>query len=442
MVEEAFARSSLPVVERLFLGEQVVSEHDVQNAVADCLPLYATSATLQHAGTSKESIQEGSIMLLPMKNAITKNDVMCGPRGTETMSRWVQAAEADRRVIGGVIDMDSPGGESHAMFQMVAALQNTQKPWVAITRYGSATSAMQGIAAACNEIHSEDDNDKFGSIGTMMTFLDMYKAMSEKLKTKVEPIYASKSTEKNGAYMAALKGDYAPLRAQLLDPLNERFIAMMQSLRNITDDKKVFAGRTYYAEEAKSVGLIDVTGSSLEQAVARVEELHKKKNGGATISLHIGNNPSNTTNNTNMDLFKFKSKTPSVKALESLVNANGDLTAEMATAAQAELDAMNAGVILVPKTKDIPNVEALNKHVAALTGRATAAEARVKELETENTALKAKPKGEEPVKEPSASADPKVANPGDVNLDELQHNKDADALLGDPSEIKKQTEKA
>lgn len=440
MIEESFAQSMLPFVQELLTtGGQQQTDAQVQAAVAKTLPYYASNATLQHIATRKEDIQTGSVMILPIKNAITKNDVNCGPRGTETMAAWVRSSEADERVLGGVIDFDTPGGESQAMFQLMGALQNTQKPWIAITRYGKATSAGQGIASACDEIFSEDANDVFGSVGTMMTFLNMYESMSATLKTKVQPLYATKSTEKNGAYMAALAGNFKPLQEELLDPMNERFINTIKSLRNITDDGKVFAGKTYYAEEAKSIGLIDRTGATLEEAVARVEELSKKKRMGGTVSLHVATPKSNTTTPKAMSKGFFGlTSTTGIKSVLELLEAK-EKTPELLTAAQAELDALNTGLFIVPKNDAVGNVDALNKHIEALSTRATAAETKATELESklavatkEVEKLGGKPKSDDAVVEPAAKKDPAAPGKDTFNEDELPWNKEADERLGTP----------
>lgn len=444
MIEESFAHSSLPMVQRMLMGlpDEILTEEQRQEAIARTLPFHVTSATIQHAATRKEDIQQGSVMVLPMKNAITKNDVFCGPRGTETMSAWVRAAEADTRVLGGVIDMDTPGGESMAMFQMVATLQSAQKPWVAITRFGKATSAGQGIAAACDEVHSTDPNDLFGSIGTMMTFLNMFEAMSAELKTKVQPLYATKSSAKNGAYMAAIKGDFGPLRAQLLDPMNERFIGMMNEMRSITDDGKVFAGQTYYAEEALSIGLIDKTGSSLEEAVARVEELASKRTvvapkAAAAVVPAATTKP--TVTNPSSHMFGFKKET---KAIEALMTAKeGERTDEMLTAAQNELDAKGAGFMLVPQTDKIKSVAQLNAHLEALEARATKAEGELTKAQARVAELEIAPKSEKTATEPAAKKDPATPVNDDVDLDDLQHNKDSDAALSWKKPVAKKDEK-
>ena len=128
-------------------------------------------------------------------------------------------------------------------------------------------------------------------------------------------------------------------------------------------------------------------------------------------------------------MFGFN-KTVKTQSLQALMSAKeGERTDEMLSAAQTELDEMGSGFMLVPQTKDIKSVSDLNAHVKALETRATKAEGELTKAQARVTELEAMPKSDKTGTEPAAKKDPAAPVNDDVNLDDLQHNKDSDATL-------------
>ena len=87
-----------------------------------------------------------------------------------------------------------------------------------------------------------------------------------------------------------------------------------------------------------------------------------------------------------MSLFKSR-----FAKLETFVNAkDGERTPDMLKAAQAELDAAGAKVILVPHSEGISSPEQLDKHIDTLKTDATEAKAEAKKAQDALTELKGK----------------------------------------------------
>lgn len=105
--------------------------------------------------------------------------------------------------------------------------------------------------------------------------------------------------------------------------------------------------------------------------------------------------------------------------LEAFVTAKADeRTPDMLAAAQAELDAAGAKLILVPHSEGITNGAELDKHIEGLKSAATAANADAKKAQDALTELK----GKRVVDETRSTAD--AGNGGD---DKGQENEEATA---------------
>lgn len=229
--------------------------------------------------------EPGLVMVMNVRGAIMKDD-WCGAPGTGTMARWLQEANDTAEVDGVVLDIDSPGGDGYAMFQLAQALERMQKPSVGIVNAGMACSAAYGIGAKCTKLLSGSGVDEFGSVGTYIQLRDWTKWEREKGIT-THTIAATRSTQKLAAFKQALKADpdnpedkhYETIRAQRIDPFNERFIAMVQAARpDAKDERGVFEGRVFLADEALELGLIDSTGHTLSDAIHMVRTLRNSSN--------------------------------------------------------------------------------------------------------------------------------------------------------------------
>ncbi len=273
-ITQDYALGYLPIIARALRGEivPVVKDEELE-------PYSATPSAAP--GQQKQTL------VMQIRGAITKYDQECGPRGMESYGRWLEQAYADNSINGIVLKIDSGGGEGNAMFHLTNILSKRNKPVVALVD-GMAASAAYGIAAATDEVILSGKTNMVGSIGTFITMMDV-RGYFEKEGIKLHEVYATKSTEKNQEYLQALEGNYKPLKANLLDPFNELFHSEVKANRPGLD-KTVFAGRTYMAEEAISLGLADGMGN-MEFAVQRVQDLSKSFQSSVSMGFFTKNKP-------------------------------------------------------------------------------------------------------------------------------------------------------
>jgi ClpP class serine protease len=95
----------------------------------------------------------------------------------------------------------------------------------------------------------------------------------EKQGVVFHEINASASTDKNAAFAEARKGNYEPLVEQVLDPINEVFMATMRKHRGLKDE--LMTGKTYIASAAIANGMADRIGT-LDQLVEHIKNVNSK----------------------------------------------------------------------------------------------------------------------------------------------------------------------
>ena len=232
-------------------------------------------APLAETGNEGKANGKKVVAIIPLHGTMIKYGTMCA-YGADEIAEAIDAAAADKKVIGIVLDIDSGGGAVDAVAPLVDAIRRTKamgKPVVACCDL--CASAAYWTACECNEIMAANAiSSEFGSIGVMMQFPD-YAKYYEKEGIKVHTIYSNLSAYKNAPFEAAKKGEYESIKAEELDPLARKFQANVRAKRAGKLDENVegiLSGKVFYAEDALKNGLIDSIGT-LDRAVSRVREI-------------------------------------------------------------------------------------------------------------------------------------------------------------------------
>jgi protease-4 len=161
---------------------------------------------------------------------------------------------------------------------MEDAIRNAQKSKPVVAFSDLAASAAYWTASSADLIIASNDiSSEFGSIGVMMSFMDI-RPMWEKEGVKFHKIYAPESNYKNLPFEKALEGDYDLIKSEELSPLAKRFQkAVRQNRKGKVDitQKGILNGKMYYARDAVKVGLADEIGNR-EYAIRRAVELASK----------------------------------------------------------------------------------------------------------------------------------------------------------------------
>lgn len=231
------------------------------------------SMGLRMGGSALQNAPAGSIAVIQLNGPVIKNSQFCGPRGTLDIAADFEAAFANPNITGIIFEMETGGGAALAVKPLADVLLNKNKPVIALTGDVIA-SAGYYLAVYCDEIMAQHPQSIVGSIGTMISFMDVKPAL-EKQGVKFHEVYATKSTKKNNTFKEALAGNYEPIVAKMLDPMNELFLADVKAQRGekiSQTEKDIYAGETYTATDALALGMIDSIGS-FKEAVARIQTL-------------------------------------------------------------------------------------------------------------------------------------------------------------------------
>ena len=189
-------------------------------------------------------------------NGVIISDSTSSTRGMrEIASQSIQMAQ-DKRIKSFVLYANSGGGASGAVEIMTDAISYIQndlgKKVVAfIPQAGCAYSAMYGIISACSEIYSAHEMNGFGSVGTMIEFEGKAHESVDSNGYKTVRLYATKSVQKNKSFEDAISTDnYEMIVSEMLDPINERFINLVQTNRPQLKGTNFDDGRIVFAKDA------------------------------------------------------------------------------------------------------------------------------------------------------------------------------------------------
>lgn len=266
MIDTGYAGALAPKVAKLIQGKEVSFDQPVIESRT-----VEVGAETSNGG-NPSTTESKTIAIVSIRGVITKDDQFCGPEGTESMNKTIKGFINNKAIDAIVLDMDTPGGQANFLDTLANTIKSSDKP--IISYYNSlCASAGYYIASATDEIYASEPNDRVGSIGVVISFADM-RGMFEKMGIKLHEVYATQSSEKNKLFSDALEGDYKALRAELLDPFAEQFIAAVKDKRTITNES-VFKGATFNSDKAIELGLIDGV-KTFDQALDRAAELATK----------------------------------------------------------------------------------------------------------------------------------------------------------------------
>ena len=254
----------MPVVNAFFNRQQVALEPLPELSLA----AFKMSADGDSVQISGEEEQARRVMVVPVHGGMTKYDT-CESYGTSRIAARIQKHLSDPSVVGFVIDIDSPGGASNAVYPLVEAIRKIKaagKPVIA--HCDSCYSAAYWVASQCDAVFADNELSGFGSIGAYAQFLDDRE--DKQTGFKVVTVYAPESKDKNIAYREALDGKPEKMQA-LLSKLVLSFHAAVKAGRPTlkADADGVLSGADFQAGDAVAVGLADGM-STLDQCIENV----------------------------------------------------------------------------------------------------------------------------------------------------------------------------
>lgn len=211
------------------------------------------------------------IAVLDVQGPILRNGDLCS-YGSKEHRDLIMRASDDERVIGFLVEVNSPGGSSEAKYDYEQALEYARSKGKIIIGHidGMACSAGYALMALCDEIYYTNFHNEVGCIGTMCA---MYTQKDGDVNTITQErcvkIYADGSPYKNKEYRDAAEGHYEGILQELNKSCNY-FQELVKSRRpKVTEEQ--LKGYTYEAGEVVGT-LVDGEGS-FDFCVSRIQEL-------------------------------------------------------------------------------------------------------------------------------------------------------------------------
>ena len=285
------------------------------------------------------------IALIKLNGPITLNGG-ASSIGMKKLSDLMLKMNQDSRIKAFIVYADSGGGASGAVEVMSDTINliKKDKPVIGlIQKGGMAASACFGIISACTEIYSESEMNIVGSAGTMIQFAGRKANVEDDNKVKHVRLYATKSKKKNKGFEEALNNDnYTVLVDDLLDPINESFLTLIESNRPVLKGTNFNDGHTVFSKEA--IGTFIDGIKSMDEVVESLE---------SSLTPSLTNNSSNNLNTNTMNRAELKSKHPEVyneiyadgakAGAAAEQDRSGAWLAHIATDPKAVIEGINSG---------------------------------------------------------------------------------------------------
>lgn len=248
------------------------------------------------------------IGIINLNGVITKNGGE-STYGTKQLSSRMIQMSLDSRIKGFMIITDSGGGATSAVRLMqdsINEVKKTKPVYGLIEKGGMAGSAAYAILTACTAIYAESEMSVVGSSGTMIQFSGKPNGTVDKDGEKHITLYASKSTMKNKGFVEAIENDnYKVLVNDVLDPINDSFLADELDNRPLLKGTNYDDGHTKFAKE--SVG-------TFIDGIASQDEVISMILSGKTNTDSNKNSNNNPNSNTKMNKAEIKSAHPEAYA--------------------------------------------------------------------------------------------------------------------------------
>lgn len=273
--------------------------------------------------------------------------------GTKDISTQMLRMANDNRVKGFILKVDSGGGSSNAVSLLsdtINEVKKTKPVYTLVEKGGTMASAAYGIGSAGNKIFAEDKMSQVGSIGTMISFEGKKSNTTDKNGLKNIVLYASKSTMKNKAFEEALNNDnYKPLINELLDPVNENFINLVQSNRPILKGTNFDDGHTEFAKN---------TVGKFIDGIASFDEVVEMVLNDSKINSNTNKNSSNLKSK-KMTKEELKNSHPELynEVYKEGITAEQNRVGSWMVHASTDLEAVQAGIA---SGKEVSSVDTQN----------------------------------------------------------------------------------
>lgn len=215
----------------------------------------------------------GQFAHLKLSGAMQQEDFL-STQGIQTLAAQIRQADSSPNIDGILIEANTGGGELLAGQTLRNAIKDAKKPVLVYAHY-LASAGIWGTLFA-DHIMAAGKGSEFGSIGV---FTQINKQFLGYYKEHVMAVYSRKSPNKNKDFRSLLDGDASVLEDSVTQA-DEIFMADVRRNRPLAGDiEGTLSGAMFYADEAKSRGLVDSIGTFAD-AVAQLGRMARAQKQG------------------------------------------------------------------------------------------------------------------------------------------------------------------
>jgi protease-4 len=246
--------------EKYFLKEDL-SQKERINAFVSLLNDKANVINLDKG----QKIPKGSVAQIDMKGPLMKYSGLC-TYGADEIVNALYEIDSNSMIDAIVCYMDGPGGSASAIAPFIEYGKHKTKPVVVLFEQCCSAHFYAALGFADHIMAANNISAMIGSLGIVMTAQDNREYLKQKGIITHE-IYPKESEHKNEAFRLAMDGKYELISEEILSPLAIKFQNQaIKSRPNLIQEKGVLTGKTFFADEALRLNMIDSIGS-MRQAV-------------------------------------------------------------------------------------------------------------------------------------------------------------------------------
>jgi ClpP class serine protease len=243
---------------------------------------------------TNEDVQ--GIAIINLNGVITVDGGMSS-YGMTDLSEMMLSLSKNDNIKGFIVYANSGGGSTSAveiMTDAIAEVRKTKPVYGLVKKGGMACSACYAILASCEEIHCENDMAIVGSCGTMVQFEGRAANTEDGEGEKYIRLYASKSTKKNEEFEEALNNNnFKVITDNLLNPINERYLNLIETNRPILKGTDFDDGHTEFAK--------DSVGKFVDGISSKADVIKKVINKTRTNNTNINQNSNSKMTRTELN---------------------------------------------------------------------------------------------------------------------------------------------
>lgn len=272
LLEPSYLLGFAPQVKKIISGEELHFEESTSALVKVLDP---NGKLVKEDEDGEMIIPEGSVAMVNMMGAVIKYGDWC-TYGADEIVDALKKADKNPNIKGIIFNIDGPGGAVSAIGPFLQFAKEKTKPVVGLADACMSLHYWTAVSV-CDYIMADNDvSARFGSVGVVSSFQDAKPYWEEK-GIVFHEIYPPESENKNEAFRLALEGKYEMIIEEHLSPIAQKFQSAVRAGRpNLKEEKGVLNGKTYDADKALGLGMIDGIGS-LNDAFAMVDKIKLRK---------------------------------------------------------------------------------------------------------------------------------------------------------------------